>query len=66
MVKGQREGSMVKHPLVSVSNAYRNASRTICAQLGIGANVRGQMNLTAPKTRPQDEVATGWLPERVK
>src|SRR5512137_2246215 len=22
MVKGQREGSMVKHPLVSVSNAY--------------------------------------------
>jgi P27 family predicted phage terminase small subunit len=64
MVAGQRAGSMVKHPLVSVSNAYRNASRTICTQLGIGANVRGQMNLTPPK-EPKPE-AGGWLPERVK
>ena len=66
MVTGQRQGSLVKNPLVSVSCAYRNASRTICQQLGIGANVRGQMNLTPPKTRPQDEAGAGWLPERVK
>ena len=49
LVDGQREGTKVRHPLVTVSNSYRNASRTICQQLGIGANVRGQMNVTPPK-----------------
>jgi hypothetical protein len=62
----RREGSMVKHPLMAAGNAYRTASRAICHQIGIGAHARELIHLTPPKTRPQDEPGTGWLPERVR
>jgi P27 family predicted phage terminase small subunit len=64
LIDGQREGTKVRHPLTTVSNTYRTASKAICAQLGIGANVRGQMNLTPPKA-PNGAGTTGWLPEKV-
>lgn len=57
---------MVKHPLMAAGNAYRTGSRAICHQIGIGAHARELIHLTPPKTRPQDEPGTGWLPERVR
>ena len=63
LIDGQRAGTKVRHPLTTVSNSYRTASKAICAQLGIGASSRGQMNLSAPKTR--EPAGEGWLPPKV-
>jgi P27 family predicted phage terminase small subunit len=63
LIDGQRAGTKVRHPLTTVSNSYRTASKAICGQLGVGASSRGQMNLTAPKATPT-ATQGDWLPPK--